>query len=472
MRHLTSILTIGFLLIASVGFSQITYTSNNPTCYGFADGSITVTIVGGESGFDISVTDTLGVEKVVGGSNAANNLTAQCYTVTVTDLSDGSETVQIICLTNPEQIDVDLDITHVLCHGDNTGFVEVDTVLYHQGPFSSVSYDWSSGPPGGLFETSDTLLVAGEYTLDLTDAFGCSASIVFIVEEPTPLEFAEIGYEPAYCRLYPYQVGNGQVFAAATGATPSYTYAWQEIGSVPLATSVNTTWGGLNPGDYEITVTDANGCTLTQIVTMDSVNPTAVLDITSAELNAQNQGTAQVCISMVNNSLFFANPLNPIADTSFWISIDHPTDPWHLYQDSVAFYTAYDTCYNVGGEYDVCLKIQNKNGCEDSVCHTITVWDPLSLTPPNIFTPDGDGVNDEFTFEYLSKGVKTFECTIVDRWGRTKATLIDFTDSWDGTNLAGNKCQDGVYFYTYSGTAENGDLFQGQGSIQIISSRP
>ena len=272
---------------------------------------ISVGVVGGEGGYDFSITDSTGAEQTIGNSNAANNLSAGCYTINVVDTIGCGAAGDIICLGQPEQIDVDLDITHVLCNGDNTGFVEVDTVLYHQGPFDDVSYDWSTGPPGGLFETSDTLLVAGEYTLDLTDAFGCSASIVFIVEEPTPLEFAEIGYEPAYCRLYDFQVGNGQVFAAGTGGTPSYTYIWEEIGSVPLETSTNTTWGGLNPGDYEITITDGNGCTLIQVVTLDSVNPTAVLDITSAQLNGQNQGTAQVCIDAVNNSLFFANPLNP-----------------------------------------------------------------------------------------------------------------------------------------------------------------
>ena len=151
--------------------------------------------------------------------------------------------------------------------------------------------------------------------------------------------------------------------------------------------------------------------------------------------------------------------------------MDYPTDPWALYQDSVAFYETYDTCYNEGGEYLVCLKIQNKNGCEDSVCHLITVWDPLIITPPNIFTPDGDGVNDEYTFEYLAQGVNTFTCTIVDRWGTTKATINDITDTWDGTDRTGSKCQDGVYFFIYSGTAENGDPFEGQGTIQVISSR-
>ena len=226
----------------------------------------------------------------------------------------------------------------------------------------------------------------------------------------------------------------------------------------------------MNPGDYEIVVTDENGCTLTQVVTLDSVNPTAILDLSSAQLNGNLEGTAQVCIEVQNNSLYFANPLNPIADTSFWLSLDYPNDPWQLYQDD-DFFLTFDTCYSEGGQYNVCLKIQNKNGCEDSICHLVTVWDPLVITPPNIFTPDGDGVNDVYTFDHLAQGVRTFNCVIVNRWGVTMAEINDIAEGWDGTDRNGSICRDGVYFFIYSGEAENGELFEGQGTVQVIGTK-
>ena len=457
-----------FLEENSLNSMGLIVTYNEPTCYGFTDGSITLNIVGGEGGYDFSITDSLGAEQTVGNSNAANNLGSGWYDISVVDTIGCGAVSDLIFLDQPPQIEVDLNIQDVLCHGDATGYVEVDTVLYSQGDYDWISYDWSTGPPGGLGEDSDTLLTAGTYTLDLTDSLGCSASIVFEVEEPPVLEFSEIGYEPAYCRLYGYQVGNGQVFAAATGGTPDYTYQWENLGTAE--TSTNTTWGGLNPGDYEITVTDGNGCILTQVVTLDSVNPTAILDIQSAQLNGNYEGTAQVCISATNIAEYFANPLNPLADTSFWISIDYPNDPWTLYQDG-EFFNTFDTCYNVGGEYDVCLKVQNKNGCEDSTCTKITVWDPLIIKPPNIFTPNGDGVNDIYTFEYLSQGVRTFNCIIVNRWGVTLAEINDINEGWDGTDKNGSICKDGVYFFKYSGEAENGEEFDGQGTIQIIGTK-
>lgn len=467
MKYLANYLAFFALTLSPLAHSQITITSSDPTCFGFEDGSITINVTGDESDYEFSVTDTLDVEKIVGASNTANNLTAQCYTVTVTDLTDGTVNEQTVCLNQPEQLEVELDIFNVLCNGDLTGYVEVDTVENSQGDYNNISFDWSSGLPGGIGEDSDTLLGAGTYTLDLTDDFGCAASVAFEITEPTPLELAEIGYEPAFCRLYHYQIGSGQVFAAATGGTADYTYLWENLETG--ATNVSTTWGGLNPGDYEMTVTDANGCILKQIVALDSVNPTPILDISSLELNGNFEGTAPVCISMTNNSEFFAKESDPLADTSFWISIDYPNDPWTLYKDSDYFET-FDTCYTEGGEYEVCLRIQNKNGCEDSTCTKITVFDPLSVVPPNVFTPDGDGVNDIFTFSYLSKGVREFQCTIVDRWGTTKAEITEFEEGWDGTDESGSICKDGVYFYIYNGEAENGELFEGQGTIQIIGS--
>lgn len=448
----------------------VTIIQNDPTCYGFNDGSFTVLVFGGTgSGATIfELEDSDGSPVNIDGSNAANSLVSGTYTWYVDD--DGCEANGTVVIDNPDSVVIDPDINHVLCNGDNTGYVTIDTITGWQGDWDQIVYEWSSGPPGGIGADSDTLLTAGEYTVSVTDDFGCAAAYTFNITEPPLLEFSEIGYEPAFCRLYGYQSGNGQVFAAAVGGTPDYTYLWTKLGSTPLQTSVNTTWGGLNPGDYEMVVTDANGCVLTQVVTLDSVNPTPILDIASTELNGNMEGTATVCIELENNSLYFANENNPIADTSFWLSMDYPTVPKQLFQDD-DFFLTFDTCYTEGGTYDVCLWIQNKNGCEDSVCHTITVFDPLEITPPNVFTPDGDGVNDVFTFEFLSKGVREFQCIIVNRWGVKMAEINDIAEGWDGTDRGGDACRDGTYFYIYSGEAENGELFEGQGNIQIIGSQ-
>ena len=75
-----------------------------------------------------------------------------------------------------------------------------------------------------------------------------------------------------------------------------------------------------------------------------------------------------------------------------------------------------------------------------------------------------------FTFGYWAVAVATFECTIVNRWGVVVHIMDDINDVWDGTDMNGDPCTDGGYFYTYTGTATNGDVFSGQGMVEILNS--
>ncbi len=90
-----------------------------------------------------------------------------------------------------------------------------------------------------------------------------------------------------------------------------------------------------------------------------------------------------------------------------------------------------------------------------------------SFTAPNIFTPDNDGTNNLFYFP--SEGVETFNCVITNRWGIEIFQFNSIDDVWDGADMkTGNECADGVYFYTYSGEFNSGELFQGHGNVQLL----
>ena len=116
----------------------------------------------------------------------------------------------------------------------------------------------------------------------------------------------------------------------------------------------------------------------------------------------------------------------------------------------------------------MCLVAMNKNGCTDTSCVPITIYDLESFTPINVFTPNADGANDLFTFAGSAVAIDEFYCIIVDRWGTTITELNSITESWDGTDKSGSKCVDGVYFYTYKATAQNGNSIEGQGTVHLI----
>ena len=447
---------------------------NDPTCNGFSDGSITAFVAGGSGSFDIEITDADGVVLNVGGSNTANSLPAGVYYITVVDGS-GCSATGTITLTDPPSLEAFYRVVPPLCYGD-PGYVVIDSVT-GEDINNPMAYFWApvTDVPNG-FDADSVNIVAGDYILTINDSRGCSNVVEITMTEPPLLYLIPgdgngngTGYEPAYCRLYGYQNGNGVVFAAASGGTGAVTYVWEDLQTG--ATTDNTTWGGRNHGDYRITATDANGCVVTEIITVDSLNPIADFTVDSDQLNFDLKGTATVDAIFTNTSLYFANPNNPLADTTFFWILDNPGAGWVITHD---YNEQFDTSYlpkGVSYEVEVCLVAINKNGCTDTACKIITVFEPIAFDGVNIFSPNGDGNNDVFTFEFKSASIAQLECIIVNRWGIKVGEITTQNGTWDGTDMNGDPCSDGVYFYTYSAKADNGEKLEGQGTLQIVGSK-
>ncbi|MDG5799681.1 gliding motility-associated C-terminal domain-containing protein [Marinilabiliaceae bacterium ANBcel2] len=105
--------------------------------------------------------------------------------------------------------------------------------------------------------------------------------------------------------------------------------------------------------------------------------------------------------------------------------------------------------------------------CRDSVA------DPLSVTIresrlliPNTFTPNGDGINDEFRVEYQS--LKSFRMEIYNRWGRKVYESNDPSQGWDGKN-GGSMSPPGVYFFYITAEGyEPDEKYKEQGPVHLI----
>lgn len=454
------------VIIMTEGLS-VEISFNEPTCNGFSDGSLTINVLGGLEDLTFEITNDLGEILNEDNSNTANTLPSGTYYYTV---SDGSacDAEGSIFIDQPSELDIDITIQDPLCFGDKTGWATVNEVFNATGDYDEISYIWNPNPAGvgGTFADSSYNMGAGDYTLTINDDNGCSKVFDFEVNQPDSLYFSQFGFEPAYCRLHEYQNGNGVVFGAAAGGTADYDYLWTNLETG--ATINNTTWGGRNPGNYKLTVIDENGCVLERTVFLDSLNPIASFTVTSDQLNNDLKGTGPVDVLFTNTSENFANPNNPTADTTFFWNLNNPIAEWQVTHD---YFELFDTTYGITGEsytVDVCLVAINKNGCADTACKIITIYEPLITVDINVFTPNGDGINDAFTFEFLTNSVDEFTCVIVNRWGVKIHELNQLSDSWDGNDKGGNPCKDGVYFYSYAGKSDDGTVIEGQGSLQLI----
>lgn len=449
----------GTITIGSGDGPELTIAAlSEPTCYGFTDGSVTVEVAGG-----IGVTYAWMPENPVDGATY-NNVGAGTYVVYASADGDCSDSL-IIVIDQPDSLWGEISITNPLCFGHSTGIVVVTDVNNAQGDLDNISYFWAPNFFGeeGVGIDSAYNMQAGTYTVTINDDFGCSDVIDFTITQPTEIVLSEFGMEPAYCRLHEYQSGNGVVYAAATAGTPDYDYLWTNLETGE--TFNNTTWGGRNPGQYQIRVTDNNGCELIKIMQLDSVNPIAAFTVLSDQLNTDLEGTELVVAQFVNESEYFANPFNPTSDTTFFWNLDHPSADWIISHD---YGELIDASYVGEAIYEVCLVAINKNGCTDTTCKEIIVHIQPEFVAPNIFSPGGNGINDLFTFEFKTQGIETFYCQIVNRWGVVVGEINEVTDGWDGTDGNGDDCVSGVYFYAYEAVSTNGTIFNGQGNVQLV----
>ena len=100
--------------------------------------------------------------------------------------------------------------------------------------------------------------------------------------------------------------------------------------------------------------------------------------------------------------------------------------------------------YEQGGTYTVRLSITDENGCIASTEQgPFTVINP-DVIIPNVFSPNGDGINDEFLILYTGK--EDFELKVQDRWGRLVFEADGSQDGWNGT-VGNSEAPVGVYFY-------------------------
>jgi gliding motility-associated-like protein len=123
--------------------------------------------------------------------------------------------------------------------------------------------------------------------------------------------------------------------------------------------------------------------------------------------------------------------------------------------------------YTSQGNYTVTMVATNVLGCTDTVRYEFIIVDELStLIVPNVFTPNGDGFNDTFSFE--ETGITSIEVKILNRWGNEVYSWSELNSGWDGKSGDGTELPDGVYLYIIKARGINDKSFDYQGTVQLI----
>lgn len=121
--------------------------------------------------------------------------------------------------------------------------------------------------------------------------------------------------------------------------------------------------------------------------------------------------------------------------------------------------------YLTGKMYPVLLWVTTVDGCTDSVLVDVEVLDDEALFIPNVFTPNGDSINDRFVISH--KGISNYEIVIYNRWGTLVYTSKNPDDAWDGT-FEKQACPESVYVYLLTYTGQSGRTRTRNGTVTLI----
>ncbi len=495
--------------------------SANVSCFGGSNGMIVCNVTGGTPGYTYSWSNGLTGTCSIGLVIPVSGLGTGDYSITITDANSCTSS-SAITLTQPSAIVPDMNATDASC-GASNGSAEASAT----GGTGSYLFVWSngfSGATGSGSLVSVSGLLAGNYTVTVTDGNSCTVTAVTTVSNLGAASLS-VSSTQTVCTG-----GSAVLSAGASGGSAPYTYSWSaglpggtsqtvspdstttylvsvkdsagcasvaqaivvKVNPLPkLSVSSDIAAGcgaplcvqftGIsssgcsgakwNFGDSDTSAinnplhcysstgvfsvsfscTDANGCSSTSVSTgMISVfaKPKAAFDYTPTvvvqgnPVNFSNQSTGSTSYLWKFN--------DPHSETD---SSSIAADPSHTFQDT--------------GKYCIML-VAGSASCADTTQHCMEVGQKCNFPDsiPNVFTPNGDGINDQFKVKVL--GLSELNCTLYNRWGMLIYEYNAMDTGWDGRTYAESNAPVGTYYYIFNATCMDGTKKEANGFVELL----
>lgn len=423
-------------------------------CAGDNTGRAQVNITGGQPAAAVPFYDILWSNSQTTGT--ATGLSAQTYSVTITD-DNGCEEVATVQVTEPQPLSLDaIEVTGISCNGMDDGHA----VVYPDGGVPNYAIGSISNIGAGT-HVNITSLVPGVNAITVTDANNCNYVLDVNINEPAPLVLTTTTSMYGFFEVSCYGESDGVITASVTGGTAdengNYDYVLSGDGNNFLQDDLPVDFTSLTIGLYNVTVTDVNGCTdlssgilLTQPdeITAEYTTDYLVAQPTPFILDFQDLSQPTILNATTPQS----------AVVTSWV-VDGVSEVFGAGNfDNTQSYTFYSM-----GEHEVTIVATNNNGiCSEEYTEYFMAQ---GLSENNVFSPNGDEINDQFSFE--NYGLLEMNAIFYNRWGEKVYEMFTPDASWDGVSMNGQEVPEGVYFYVLNAKGEDGSVYEEKGSVTI-----
>jgi gliding motility-associated-like protein len=489
-----------------------------PLCNGGNDGIVAATFTNGTAPYYVEWLPYHNTDTIVYGVSAGT------YTFVVTDYY-GCTTSSVITVTQPAPLGIVTTPDQTICYGNS---INLFAAAYNGTAPYQYYWDANSGLSGAGPHTVSNLTTTTTYTVFAVDTNGCKTpqKVITIIVKP-PLKLKDdtvwICSESQYT-LHPYIISPGnngnyqwfwntgsntqdivitgdynnqpQIFsvyvddgctnpgdtgyfvvnvypkprgnfsadirqgcpplivtftAQSTGSNDNYFWNFGN-GNTIGGNNVSTTYEGVGFYPVSIYITNQYGCKWdTTIQNYIQVYPTPIADF-----------EPYPSITTVDNPLINFTNLSANADIYQWYfgdpystnNISTETHPYHIYE--------------LAGDYEVHLIAKNNYGCESMTKKKVRIDPIYRLYIPNVFTPDGNGLNDVFNVKGIGIDDKNFLMIIFDRWGEKVYQTNDLYKGWDGTVKNGGKAKQDVYVYKIYTQDMKGNKYEYTGHVTCL----
>jgi gliding motility-associated-like protein len=459
---------------------DITIIESDISCYGFLDGTLISSVVGGTGPYILS---WVGPNLYTNSLSTIENLATGSYTLTVTDNNACQDTVSSL-ISEPTPLSFTTDVTNPSCYNDADGIIDIQISGGIQ-PYNAIYLSGNNSYPNANSIIISGLSV-GSDTLYVTDLNGCQKTSFITLLQPLALQISNITEVDPTC----YNYNDGSVSIVVTGGNLPYTYQLLDENGINIGMTSNT--NGLADGIYTYIVNDLNGCTDSSQFSITIPDQIAITQLQSCygsillEISSFNSNY-QIFWDNAPDSVFIADLSSGTYNATVIDSLGCTNTESFIVNDPFSF-TIYDaTCFSVsdgsimlenlnGGFPPYSLSVNNElvfdnilgeilldnlpvtnyqllltdnGGCTilDSLLVVNYIGGSNCVNTPIIISPNSDGTND--TWKPASDIDEEISVTIYNRWGQIEFFAKENSQilEWDGTTTEGRFLPTADYYF-------------------------